>query len=56
VGYNVATNTWISLGYNVIGLRDAEFSGENHTARGPYLKLRLKVDQETLAALSRMGE
>jgi hypothetical protein len=56
VGYNVVTNTWISLGYNVIGFTDAEFSDGNYTARGPYLTLRLKVDQESLGALSRMGE
>jgi len=49
VGYNVATNTWISLGYNVIGFGDAEFSDGNYTAQGPYLRLRLKVDQGTLS-------
>jgi hypothetical protein len=56
VGFNVATNTWISLGYNIIGFRDAEFSGRNYTARGPYLRFRFKVDQESLGSLSRMGE
>ncbi len=49
VGYNVVTNTWISLGYNIIGFRDKDFSDGNYTAQGPFLRLRLKVDQETLS-------
>jgi hypothetical protein len=51
IGYNVVTNTWISLGYNIIGFRDEDFSRGNYTAQGPFLGLRLKVDQESLGSL-----
>ena len=46
VGFNAFTNTWISVGYNHEGFEDDDFVGADYTAKGPYLKLRLKVDQE----------
>ncbi|MFC1799372.1 hypothetical protein ACFL2Z_00460, partial [Candidatus Eisenbacteria bacterium] len=49
VGYNALSNTWISLGYNIIGFRDQDFSDGNYTAQGPFFRVRLKVDQETLS-------
>ena len=38
---------WVSVGYNVTGFEDRDFTGADYTAQGPYLKLRFKVDQES---------
>ena len=48
VGVSPATNVWISLGFNVFGYNDRDFSASNYTAFGPYLRLRLKFDQESV--------
>ena len=45
VGHNVAPNMWLSVGYNVEGFDDDDFIAADYTARGPYLKLRLKFDE-----------
>lgn len=51
VGFNFLQNVWTSLGYNFAGFRDADFSGGSYTAQGPFLRFRLKIDQETLASI-----
>jgi hypothetical protein len=43
VGYNVAKNSWISLGYNVARFTDKDFSGADYTARGPFVRFRFKL-------------
>jgi hypothetical protein len=52
VGTTVAKNVWISVGYNFAGFRDDDFSGSRHTAQGPYLKIRIKADQDTFKDLN----
>jgi hypothetical protein len=52
-GYNLLTNTWISLGYNVIGFWDRDFSAGNFTARGPFVRFRFKFDQESAGEVLR---
>lgn len=47
VGCTLMTNAWASLGYNVIGFADRDFSIVNFTAKGPFIKLRIKVDQKS---------
>ena len=47
VGYNVMENIWLALGYNVRGLNDRDFTASAYRARGLYLTLRIKVDQDT---------
>ncbi|MDT8421327.1 MAG: OmpA family protein [Desulfuromonadales bacterium] len=47
-GYLFITNLWASIGYNFDGFRDEDFSQANYTAKGVYLKFRLKFDQNTL--------
>ena len=42
------TNLWASIGYNFNGFRDEDFSQSNYTAKGIYLKFRLKFDQHSL--------
>lgn len=50
-GFAPQTNMWISVGYNFEGFRDDDFSGSDYTAKGAYLKFRMKVDQESLRDL-----
>lgn len=51
VGWIPQTNVWLGLGYNFTGFIDTDFSAANFTAKGVYLKMRFKADQETLASL-----
>ena len=49
-GYNLVKNLWLSIGYNLSGYEDDDFTGAEYTAEGPYLKLRFKFDQNSFAA------
>lgn len=48
VGVTPMPNAWVSLGFNFQGFKDGDFSGSEYAAKGIYLKLRLKVDQDSL--------
>lgn len=48
IGFNPMDNRWVSLGYNVTGFADEDFSRSNYTAQGPYVQFRFKFDQDTL--------
>ena len=48
VGLNLATNMWISLGYNVTGFHDDDFAAAKYSAQGPYIRFTIKADQRTL--------
>lgn len=48
VGYNPATNLWLSVGYNYDGYQDNDFALAGHTGRGAYIRLRLKFDQQSI--------
>jgi hypothetical protein len=48
LGCNVVKNAWVSAGYNVFGFEDEDFSQGSFTARGPFIRLRLKVDQQSV--------
>jgi len=47
LGYKLMENAWLVLGYNVRGLSDRDFSASAYRARGPFITLRMKVDQDT---------
>ena len=47
VGFKVSPNAWLSLGYNQLGFIDTDFAGAEYRARGLYLNLRVKFDQDT---------
>ncbi|MBK0391631.1 DUF11 domain-containing protein [Ramlibacter algicola] len=47
VGYRLATNTWVSVGWNAQGFWDADFAGAEYRAKGLYLNIRAKFDQDT---------
>ncbi len=52
VGTTLAKNVWVSVGYNLAGFRDEDFSASRHTAQGPYIQIRIKADQDTFKDLS----
>ena len=43
----MARNVWLSVGYNFDGFEDSDFSAAGYTANGPYIRFRLKFDQDT---------
>jgi hypothetical protein len=45
LGYLVATNLWVSAGYNFFGYRDADLAGADYTAKGMYVRVRYKFDE-----------
>ena len=47
-GYQVARNTWISVGFNVVGLTDRDLAEADYTSKGVYIRLRFKFDERTL--------
>jgi len=52
VGYLLATNLWVSAGYNFSGYRDADMAGADYTAKGAFVRLRYKFDESVLDGLS----
>ncbi|MEJ2142226.1 MAG: OmpA family protein [Gammaproteobacteria bacterium] len=48
LGFNLATNMWLSVGYNWDGFEDDDFSMSGYKAEGAYLKLRFKFDQQSV--------
>jgi uncharacterized repeat protein (TIGR01451 family) len=46
-GVTVARNVWIAIGYNFAGFHDEDFSRNRYTDQGPFIKLRIKADQDT---------
>jgi hypothetical protein len=55
VGYSFIENLWLSFGYNVHGYEDSDFSQGDFTAEGPFIKFRLKFDQESLRSMLGKG-
>ncbi len=52
IGYNLATNIWLTLGYNFAGFRDDDFAAARYTAEGPFLRFSIKADQHTLRSIA----
>jgi opacity protein-like surface antigen len=52
VGFNVRDNMWLTLGYNIAGFYDSDFSQARYTAQGPYLRFSIKADQQTLKSIA----
>jgi len=55
IGYKVVDNMWVSAGYNLRGMDDRDFSSASYRAQGPYVTLRMKIDQDTFG-LNQGGE
>jgi uncharacterized repeat protein (TIGR01451 family) len=47
LGYQLVDNAWLVVGYNLLGYGDRDFSGAAYRAQGPYVTLRMKIDQDT---------
>lgn len=46
VGYLMATNLWVSVGYNFMGYRDDELANTSSNGEGAYLRFRFKFDED----------
>ncbi len=51
IGISPVKNSWISLGWNIVGFEDRDFEESRYTRSGPYATLRFKFDQNTLQGL-----
>jgi uncharacterized repeat protein (TIGR01451 family) len=51
IGLTPAANTWVSLGYNLLGFNDSDFNEAGYSGQGIYLKIRVKADQDNLKSL-----
>lgn len=51
IGFSPAKNTLLTLGYNIKGFRDADFSAARHTDQGIYAAVKVKLDSETFSFL-----
>jgi uncharacterized repeat protein (TIGR01451 family) len=47
IGISPIENAWITVGYNFKGFYDRDFEDARYTAVGPYIKFRIKFDQNT---------
>ncbi len=45
VGYLVVDNVWFSVGYNITGFRDVDLIDSNYSARGFFIRIRAKFDE-----------
>ncbi len=54
LGYDLAKNMWISLGYNLAGFTDRDFSAADFTAKGPFVQFRMKFDQGSVKEAARL--
>jgi large repetitive protein len=45
-GYRVASNLWLSAGFNFFGFKDRDLAGSDYTQRGAFVRLRFKFDED----------
>jgi uncharacterized repeat protein (TIGR01451 family) len=50
-GYQLRRNTWVSVGYNLLGFHERDLAGQDATAKGIYARLRIKFDERSLDGL-----
>ena len=53
LGYNLADDMWLNLGYNLVGFYDEDFANARYTASGPFLRLTLRAHQSWLRQVAR---
>jgi uncharacterized repeat protein (TIGR01451 family) len=51
IGLSPVANSYITIGYNMVGFRDRDFEESRYTQSGPYITVRLKFDQNSLSSL-----
>lgn len=50
-GYQLKKNMWVSAGYNFMGFAERDLAGADATAKGAYVRMRMKFDENTLQGL-----
>jgi len=50
-GYQLRKNMWVSGGYNFMGFKERDLAGADATAKGAFVRLRMKFDENTLQGL-----
>jgi hypothetical protein len=53
LGYSPAPNVWVSVGVNATGYDDRDFASASHAAVGPYVRMRIKLDQDSVKDAAR---
>ena len=56
IGATPFKNGYVTLGYNFMGYRDADFEDARYTRSGPYITFRLKFDQNTFQGLGLLSK
>ncbi|HET7675896.1 MAG TPA: OmpA family protein, partial [Gammaproteobacteria bacterium] len=51
-GTDIAKNMWLSIGYNFLGFYDQDFAAAHYTAKGIFIRFRLKFDQDTVREMA----
>ncbi len=51
VGRRFGRQLWVSLGYNLAGFSDRDFSRDRYTAQGPYVRFRVHLDEGSMREL-----
>ncbi len=51
VGVTPFRNGYVTLGYNLVGFYDRDYVAERYTRSGPFVTMRFKFDQNSLASL-----
>lgn len=49
IGYQLFGNLWISTGYNLLGFRNPDLTGEDITRKGAFIRMRFKFDENIFA-------
>jgi hypothetical protein len=52
VGFRLLDNMWLTLGYNVKGFHDDDFTEARYTAQGPYLRFSVKSSAHILRRIA----
>lgn len=50
-GYQLQRNMWVSAGYNLLGFKERDLAGADATAKGAFVRVRMKFDETTLQGL-----
>ena len=51
IGISPIKGSYIQIGYNIRGFRDSDYADTRYTRQGPFITLRLKFDQTSIAGL-----
>jgi hypothetical protein len=48
LGHSPARNVWVSVGWNFTGFEDGDFAAADFASSGPFVRFRMKVDQDSV--------